>query len=132
MRTWKKVSQIAADFYPYAALFRDAREGWASGIAGHMLHTVDGGCTWAGVENRSGASLYRLFWHAGLPHGVGANGVIVRLENGIWQSVPYPDASPAFLGAGVSLHDSQSAVMIGGPSGLLRAVAIGTSDGGRS
>jgi photosystem II stability/assembly factor-like uncharacterized protein len=128
--TWKKVAQIPGDFYPYAALFQDTKLGWVSGLAGQLLQTSDGGRTWSKAENKSGASLYRLFIHQGQPYGVGAGGVIVRLEQKIWQPVAYPDAVPVFLGAGASLGGHQAAVIIGGPGGLIRAVA--TDAGGRS
>jgi photosystem II stability/assembly factor-like uncharacterized protein len=121
--TWRKLAQIPGEFYPYAALFRDGKEGWASGIAGHLLHTADGGRTWTETENRSGAPLYRLFWHAGQPYGVGAGGVVARLDNGVWQSMAYPDAVPVFLGAGASLGDAQAALVVGGPGGLVRPIA---------
>jgi photosystem II stability/assembly factor-like uncharacterized protein len=121
--TWKKISQIAGEFYPYAALFKDRQEGWASGIAGHILRTTDGGHTWSETENRSGAPLYRLFWHGGQAYGVGAGGVVARLENGVWQSMAYPDAAPVFLGAGASLGDAQAALVVGGPGGLVRTIA---------
>jgi photosystem II stability/assembly factor-like uncharacterized protein len=75
--------------------------GWASGIAGQILHTSDGGQTWTRQTNASRASLYRLFMHEGVPHGVGAGGVVARLEGDTWRTVPYPDAAPVFLGAGV-------------------------------
>lgn len=130
--TWKKISQIPGEFYPYAALFRDAKEGWASGIAGHLLHTVDGGHTWREMDNRSGAALYRLFWHGGQPYGVGAGGVVARLENGVWQAMPYPDAVPVFLGAGASLGEAQAALIVGGPGGLVRPIATHGKEGSGS
>lgn len=119
--TWKKGPKIPGDFYPYAALFRDAREGWVSGIAGQMLHTRDGGQTWQKQVNATQASLNRLFMHDGSPFAVGNGGVIARLEGDSWRNVPYPDPLPMFLGGGASLP-GQAAIVIGGPGGLLRAV----------
>jgi photosystem II stability/assembly factor-like uncharacterized protein len=130
--TWKKITQIPGDFYPYAALFRDAKEGWASGIAGHILRTADGGHTWHEMDNRSGAALYRLFWHGGQAYGVGAGGVVARLENSAWQAMPYPDAVPVFLGAGASLGDPQAALIVGGPGGLVRTIATHGKEGSGS
>ncbi|MBK9953952.1 MAG: hypothetical protein IPP18_02135 [Rhodocyclaceae bacterium] len=79
-----------------------------------------GGKTWSRMANPSGAALYRLFLHEGRPYGVGAGGVIARLEEGQWRSVPYPDAVPAFLGSAASVAGG---IVIGGPGGL-RVVAI--------
>ena len=60
--------------------------------------------------------------HDGVPYGVGSGGVIARLDGDSWRAVPYPDAVPVFLGSGASLP-GQSAIVIGGPGGLLRAVS---------
>lgn len=119
--TWTKGPKIPGDFYPYAALFRDAREGWVSGIAGQMLHTRDGGQTWQKQVNATQASLNRLFMHDGGMFAVGNGGVVARLEGDSWRNVPYPDPLPMFLGGGASLQ-GQTAIVIGGPGGLLRAV----------
>lgn len=119
--SWKKGPKIPGDFYPYAALFRDAREGWVSGIAGQMLHTRDGGQTWQKQVNATQAALNRLFLHDGVPYGVGSGGVVARLEGDSWRNVPYPDPLPMFLGGGASLP-GQAALVIGGPGGLLRTV----------
>lgn len=120
-KTWRKGAKIPGDFYPYAALFRDANEGWVSGIAGQIMHTRDGGKTWNKQANTTQASLNRLFMHDGVPFGVGNAGVVARLEGDSWRRVPYPDPLPMFLGGAASLP-GQSAIVIGGPGGLLRAV----------
>jgi photosystem II stability/assembly factor-like uncharacterized protein len=120
--SWKKGAKIPGDFYPYAALFSNRNEGWVSGIAGQIMHTVDGGKSWSKQVNATQASLYRLFLHDGVPVGVGSGGVIARLEGNSWRTLPYTDPVPVFLGGGASLP-GQSAVVIGGPGGLLRAVS---------
>lgn len=124
--SWKKEAPIPGDFYPYAAVFADRQHGWASGIAGQMVETRDGGKTWSKQPNHAQASLYRLFLHGGVPYGVGASGMVARLEGGTWRPMPYPDASPVFLGAGTSLA-SQNAIAIGGPGGLIRVVGTKTN-----
>lgn len=120
--SWKKGAKIPGDFYPYAALFASRNEGWVSGIAGQMMHTTDGGRSWQKQVNAAHASLYRLFLHDGVPVGVGSGGVIARLDGDNWRVLPYTDPLPVFLGGGASLP-GQSAVVIGGPGGLLRAVS---------
>lgn len=119
--TWQKGAKIPGDFYPYAALFINRQEGWVSGIAGQMMHTTDGGKSWQKQPNLSQAALYRLFLHEGVPYGVGNGGTVARLEGDAWRAMPYPDAVPVFLGGGAPLR-GQSAVLIAGPGGLLRAV----------
>jgi photosystem II stability/assembly factor-like uncharacterized protein len=119
--TWKKGKKIAGDFYPLAALFMDKNQGWVSGIAGQIVHTTNGGKTWALQENTTHATLNRLFMNGGTPFGVGAGGVIARLKGNSWYDVAYTDAVPVFLGGGASLP-GQTAIVIGGPGGLLRTV----------
>jgi photosystem II stability/assembly factor-like uncharacterized protein len=123
--SWKKQTKIANDFYPYAALFKDAKEGYASGLAGQILHTKDGGLTWNKQDNATGAALYRLFLHHGQPYGVGAGGIVARLDGDTWRTMPYPDAVPVFLGSGAALPDtanSAASIAIGGPGGLVRVL----------
>jgi photosystem II stability/assembly factor-like uncharacterized protein len=120
--TWKKGPKMPGEFYPYAALFASPSEGWVAGVAGQMLHTTDGGKTWTKQVNTTRAALNRLFMHEGKPFGVGAGGVIARLDGNSWRAVPYTDPVPVFLGGGASLP-GQSAIVIGGPGGLLRAVS---------
>jgi photosystem II stability/assembly factor-like uncharacterized protein len=120
--TWKKGPKLPSEFYPYAALFTSRAEGWVAGVAGQMLHTTDAGKTWNKQPNSTGASLNRLFMHEGKPFGVGSGGVIAHLEGESWRAVPYTDAVPVFLGGGTSLP-GQSAIVIGGPGGLLRVVS---------
>jgi photosystem II stability/assembly factor-like uncharacterized protein len=123
--TWKKGPAMPGEFYAYASLFTSRNEGWVSGGAGQVLRTTDGGNTWSKQVNATQASLHRLFLHDGVPFGVGAGGTIARLDGNTWRPVPYTDAVPVFLGGGASLP-GQSAVVIGGPGGLLRAVSTNT------
>jgi photosystem II stability/assembly factor-like uncharacterized protein len=120
--TWAKRTAMPGEFYPYAVLFGSRTDGWASGIGGQMLHTSDGAKTWTKMADAP-AALYRLFTHKGAPMGVGAVGVVARLQGNTWQNVAYPDAVPAFLGGGASLAQ-QDALVIGGPGGLLRPVSL--------
>ena len=119
--TWTKRPPVPSEFYPYAALFANRNDGWMSGLAGQVMRTNDGGRTWQVQTNATNASLYRLFMHQGVPHGVGAVGTVARLDGDVWRAVGYPDAVPAPLSAGVTLAGS-NALLIGGPSGLLRQV----------
>ena len=124
--TWKKGPKIPGDFYPLASLFGSDKEGWVSGIAGQIVHSTDGGKTWTPQENATHATLNRLFMNDGVPFGVGAEGVVARLDGATWHDVPYTDPVPVFLGGGASLP-GQSAIVIGGPGGLLRTVSTATN-----
>lgn len=120
--TWAKRTAMPGEFYPYAVLFSSRTDGWASGLGGQMLHTSDGAKTWTKAADAP-AALYRLFTHKGAAMGVGAVGVIARLQGNTWQNVAYPDAVPAFLG-GVASLVQPDALVIGGPGGLLRPVSL--------
>jgi hypothetical protein len=63
---------------------------------------------------------------AGAPPGGGAGGAVVRLQGDEWQAVAYPDARPVPLAAGTSVA-ANNTLLIGGPGGLLRAIADGGS-----
>lgn len=123
--SWTKGPAIPGEFYPYSAVFRDAREGWVAGIAGQMLHTTDGGQSWQKQENATQTTLNRLFMHEGRPYGVGNGGVVARVDGAVWRNVPYPDPLPMFLGGAASLP-GQAAIVVGGPGGLLRTVGTAT------
>lgn len=119
--TWRMGERLPGEFYPYAAVFASRDEGYASGLAGTVLRTGDGGASWHKIDNGAVAAFYRLFMHDGRLYGVGAGGVVARLVDDGFQAVPYPDAAPVFLGAGTSVP-GQSAIVVGGPGGLLRAI----------
>lgn len=125
-QTWTKRPAIAGEFYPYGLVFTSRDQGWVSGLAGQVLQTKDGARTWTPQVNATQAPLYRLFVHRGLPYGVGAGGTVARLQGDAWQALPYPDAGPAFIGAGVSL-EAQDAVALGGPGALLRVISARTN-----
>ncbi|KAA3652883.1 MAG: glycosyl hydrolase [Proteobacteria bacterium] len=120
--SWAARGAMPDEFYPYDALFVSRDEGYVSGLAGQVLHTTDGGLSWTRQSNASGAPLYRLFLHDGVPHGVGAGGTVARLDGEAWRAVPYPDPLPVFFASGAAVA-GQSALVAGGPGGLLRVIA---------
>jgi len=120
--TWNRRTDMPNEFYPYDALYLSRDLGYVSGLAGQMLKTEDGGQTWSPMDNASGVPMYRLFMLGGVPHGVGASGVVTRLEGDTWRSVAYPDPLPVFFAAGAPAAD-EAAVVAGGPGGLLRVIA---------
>lgn len=120
--TWNRRTDMPNEFYPYDALFLSRDVGYVSGLAGQMLKTEDGGLTWSPMDNASGVPIYRLFMLGGVPHGVGAGGIVARLEGDTWRSVAYPDPLPVFFAAGAPAAD-EAAVVAGGPGGLLRVIA---------
>lgn len=118
--TWQRQPVSRPDFYPYATLFADARQGWSVGVAGVILHTQDAGRTWQEQANVSGAVLYRLALHNGVVTGVGSGGVIARLQDGRWQSMPYENPAGSFLTALAPAGPQH--LVVTGAGGVLRAV----------
>ncbi|WP_186301502.1 WD40/YVTN/BNR-like repeat-containing protein [Denitromonas halophila] len=119
---WAPRGGMPDEFYPYDALFVSRDEGYVSGLAGQVLHTTDGGLNWVRQTNATGAPLYRLFLQDGAPHGVGAGGTVARLDGEVWRAVAYPDPLPVFFASGAAVL-GQSALVAGGPGGLLRVIA---------
>lgn len=58
--TWDYAGYLPDEFYPHAAYFESADEGWVGGLNGFIYHTTDGGETWDRQQRRA----YRL-WPAG-------------------------------------------------------------------
>jgi photosystem II stability/assembly factor-like uncharacterized protein len=58
--------------------FLDAREGWAVGAEGTIIHTVDGGLRWITERSQTGHPLQRVFF-TDKAHGwaVGFGGTVV-------------------------------------------------------
>ncbi|QID19770.1 glycosyl hydrolase [Nitrogeniibacter mangrovi] len=121
-QSWNRRTDMPNEFYPYDALYVSREHGFVSGLAGQMLVTDDGGQSWTAQKNTTGAPLYRLFELNGIPHGVGAGGVVAYLDGDTWRPVAYPDQMPVFFGAGAAVNP-QKAVVAGGPGGLLRVIA---------
>ena len=120
--SWNRRTDMPNEFYPYDAMYVSRELGYVSGLAGQMLKTEDGGQSWLPMDNATGAPMYRLFMLGGVPHGVGASGVVARLEGDTWRAVAYPDPLPVFFAAGAPAA-TEAAVIAGGPGGLLRVIA---------
>lgn len=123
-KTWKEAGKLDEAFYPFDTLFVSATEGYVTGVAGQFYHTGDGGRSWQRQENISGLPIYRLIRMNDGLYGVGAAGAIVALDAGRWRPVSYPEAVPAFLAAATPVPGSGMKLVIGGPAGLVRAVAL--------
>ncbi len=126
-KTWNRGNKVPAEFYPYSAIFLNKDEGWLSGVGGQIVHTSDGGRNWTMQSNEAQVPLFRLFLHQGMPYGVGTDGVVARLEGDTWRRVEYAGELHQLFVAGIST-ESDSAIVIGGPGGLLRALSLATSE----
>jgi photosystem II stability/assembly factor-like uncharacterized protein len=120
-RTWQRRPPLEHDFYPYALYFKNRSEGWASGLAGRVLHTDDGGMTWRPQESRPGLSIYAIASAAGL-FAVGDRGeIFVYSENAQrWEGAMHVEAARSFLRAVVPLRDAR--LLVAGADGALAIV----------
>ncbi|NMG43818.1 hypothetical protein GPA22_08750 [Aromatoleum toluvorans] len=117
--SWQDGTPIPNDFYPYGALFTDAQTGWVSGLAGTILHTTDGGASWHKQPNPTGAPMYGLARHDEHMYAFGANGLVLALRDGQWQSA---EGRPApYLRSGVSL--AGRGLLVAGGAGTLDIVS---------
>lgn len=120
--SWQPQPKIQGDFYPYAALFTDASNGWVSGLAGAIKRTRDGGRTWTNQPNQSGVPMYALLRVADDLYGLGAGGRMVKLRGEQWQDFEHGQAIPAYLSAGTAL-DGRSMV-VAGAAGALNVIHL--------
>ncbi len=81
--TWVKKSQSLTTQQLNGVFFSDASNGWAVGNAGVILHTTDGGETWATQQSGTSQNLNEVFF-TNSTYGwiVGDNGVILRTTDG--------------------------------------------------
>ncbi|EJN23395.1 BNR/Asp-box repeat protein [Pseudomonas sp. GM78] len=102
--------------------FRNAREGWVVGAYGTLLHTADGGSTWAYVAGLDNPDRLHLNSVMGLDNGdllvAGEGGRLYRQSAGLWQ--PTQVLTPASLYKLTQLHDGQVLAM-GFGGALLRS-----------
>nr|BFD42635.1 YCF48-related protein [Pseudomonas sp. FFPRI_1] len=93
--------------------FRDSREGWVVGAYGTVLHTTDGGSTWAYVPGLDNPDRLHLNSVLGLANGdlliAGEGGRLYRQAAGQWQ--PAQVLTPASLYKLLQLRDGQVLAM---------------------
>lgn len=100
--------------------FANQQEGWAAGVGGVIIHTADGGKTWAPQKSGTGKDLLDLFFLDSLNGwAVGEFGTVIHTDNGgktwsvqgekedkIFNSVFFTDKSTGWIVAefGTILH----------------------------
>lgn len=106
--------------------FRDAREGWVVGAYGIVLHTTDGGMSWAYVPELDNPDRLHLNTVLGLANGdlmiAGEGGRLYRQSGGRWQ--PAQVLTPASLYKLTQLRDGRVLAM-----GFGGALFISKDDG---
>ncbi len=108
------------EFYPQDAYFRDLNTGWVAGLAGQILHTADGGQTWALQTTGTLVPIYSLAGIGADVYAAGGEGTLLKLDGDSWQRVDH--GQPVRLFLRVVHAAGADRVLIGGAAGALHAV----------
>jgi len=112
----------------YAIRFTaDGKTGWICGEEGIILHTTDGGETWAHQESTVKSNLFKLYVADDKTvYAVGANATVLRTIDGgdHWQSAKIPKAIDIF---DLTFSDKNTGWAVGEFSTILK-----TTDGGQT
>lgn len=88
-KTWRQSQEVPVDGLLTALSFIDARQGWAVGQGGVLLHTTDGGEHWSLQQRFEGKPALLSVWFANASRGLvsGAYGYLARTLDGgqSWQ-----------------------------------------------
>jgi photosystem II stability/assembly factor-like uncharacterized protein len=109
--------------------FSDAQTAVAVGNNGTLLRSTDAGLTWAAVNIGTGDLLEGVAFRNGVGVVASYEGDLFRTINGgaQWSRVFPPTAGAAALGLGDIAFASNSVVMAGGQSGLIRSTDAGVT-----
>ena len=124
--SWQNEHVIPNDFYPQAAYFASAEEGWVAGLNGKILHTVDRGANWSREETGVDAPLYGFVSGRDGLFAVGSFGTILRRDGDRWHATP-GQAGPAYLRGAVVLDNGE--LLVAGGGGTLQRVVPGVVPG---
>jgi photosystem II stability/assembly factor-like uncharacterized protein len=117
------LSGVSVDLH--GVFFADANSGWAVGQGGTILHTADGGATWAAQSSGTFVFLTRVqFVSATRGWAVGESGTVLSTSDGGATWSPQPTGTTAAL-LGLSFVSSTTGWVVGQDGTLLR-----TTDGG--
>jgi photosystem II stability/assembly factor-like uncharacterized protein len=104
-----------------AASFVDAKEGWAVGHGGVVLHTSDGGKNWQLQSRIDGAPVLLALWFENAKHGitVGAYGSAFETKDGgqTWQKIKVGEGRDGDLHLNAIIADTSGNVFLAAESG---------------
>ena len=135
--TWSFQAKSIGVLYSVKAV--DQYIGWAAGVGGIVLRTVNGGSTWEsrgdasmGIISSIEASDSQTAWVGSSTQDIGGNTSIYRTTNGgaTWQKVYSLITSGAFIDC-IKMADTQTGFAVGDPV-KGKWVVLKTTDGGAS
>lgn len=121
--TWTVRDPLPDEFYAQDAWFTDERTGWVAGLAGQILHTIDGGASWSLQQTPTLAPIYGLAQAGGGLYAVGGEGVLLRHDAGDWARLDHGKPIRLLLRAVQAVEEDR--LLIGGAGGALYVVSIG-------
>ena len=137
--SWHGLSSSTTQQNLYSTDFIDADRGWAVGDAGTVLHTTDGGSSWAVQQSGVTDALYSVDfvdadsgWTVGgssSGEGTSTNAILHTTDGGSTWQRQYYDATANVALAGVKFVSSTTGWAVGGDS---PPVVLHTTDGGKT
>lgn len=119
--TWTRGAPLPGDFYAQDAWFADRDTGWVAGLAGQILHTVDGGASWTLQQAPLPVPIYAIEGAGGgRVYAVGGEGVLLREDAGRWTRIEH--GRPIRLLLRVLQPLDAQRLLIGGAAGALDVV----------
>lgn len=119
--TWDYAGYLPDEFYPHAAHFNSADEGWVGGLNGFIYHTTDGGETWSRQATDTSMPVFGFVNAGSTLFALGDNATVLALEGDRWRSLATPN-EPLYLRGGVVLRNHQ--LLVAGGRGLLLQLDI--------
>lgn len=115
--TWAAGTSMPNDFYPESALFLDHDNGYAVGLNGKILKTIDAGASWTYEDSGTDAPLYGITVHDGDLYVVGEGGIMLRQNGGRWEPIEHGKPTRSYLRSALSVSNGHLLV-VGGAGAL--------------
>jgi photosystem II stability/assembly factor-like uncharacterized protein len=121
-KAWQQ-STVPVDTPLTAVHFIDARQGWAVGHGGVVLHTTDGGRVWQLLSRMEGAPVLLDVWFENALHGiaVGAYGTAATSRDGgkTWQKAPVGEGRDGDLHLNAIVTDHAGRLFLAAEGGAI-------------
>lgn len=124
-QSWDTLEPLPDEFYPHAAYFKDANNGWVVGLNGTIWHTKDGADTWQRETTPTASPLYGI---EPVDDGllvVGGNGTVLLGQHGEWRIVNHNKPIRFYLRGALWLGGDE--VLVTGGAGALFRIPVGTN-----
>ena len=114
--TWDYAGYLPEEFYPHAAYFASADEGWVGGLNGFIYHTTDGGENWEKSPTGINAPIFGFVAGPSGLYALADNATVMQQTGQSWQKISASD-QPLYLRTGLILPNHR--LLAAGGRGLL-------------